>query len=154
MTSEHEWERTTPGAEERVAASQALENALQRVDAFVARFGEVARADACVGPAQTAGGHTVIPIAAVSLQAGMGMGFGAGGDKQQGQGSGGGGGGGGRGAARIIAVVDVSDQGVTVRPVPDMTTILLAFLALLGIGIIATRGRPGGTLLRFLRHQT
>ena len=154
MTSEYEQEPPATRAEAGVTAAHTLETVMQRADAFIGRFSQVARADACVGPVQKVERHTVVPVATVSLQAGMGMGFGGGSDKAQGQGSGGGGAGGGRGTARVIAVVDISDEGVNVRPVPDVTTIVLAFLALLGIGIIATRGRPGAGLLRFMRQQS
>ena len=134
-------------------AARAVGNTMQQADAFIARFGEAAKADACVGPAQSVDGHTVVPVASVNLQAGFGMGFGGGSDKAQGQGSGGGGGGGGRGSSRVVAVVDITDQGVSVRPVPDVTSIALALMTLVGVAIIALRGRPPAGLLRFLRRQ-
>ena len=126
------------------AAAMGIADVSDRMSGLIERFAGVARADACVGPVQTTNGHTVIPIATVGLQAGFGMGFGGGGGGEgntQGQGSGGGGGGGGRSSARTIAVVDVSESGVDVRPVLDMTTIILAVLALLGLGLISRRGR-------------
>jgi uncharacterized spore protein YtfJ len=126
---------------------------MHQIDAFVGRFGEVARAEACIGPVHSANGHSVVPLASVSLQAGFGMGFGGGNAEEQGRGSGGGGGGGGRGTSRVIALVDISEGGVNVRPVPDITTLVLAMLTLLGVAIIATRGRPGAGLLRFVRPQ-
>jgi uncharacterized spore protein YtfJ len=141
------------GSDAGSAAANAVQTTMHEAEAFIARFGEAARADACVGPVQTVGSHTVVPIASVSLQAGFGMGFGGGSDASQGQGSGGGGGGGGRGSSRVIAMVDITDDGVTVRPVPDVTALSLATLALLGVAIFATRGRPPGGLLRFLRKQ-
>jgi hypothetical protein len=110
---------------------------MHQMDSFVGRFGEVARAEACIGPMHSANGHSVVPLASVSLQAGFGMGFG----------------GGGRGTSRVIALVDISEGGVNVRPVPDITTLVLAMLALLGVAIVATRGRPGAGLLRFVRPQ-
>jgi uncharacterized spore protein YtfJ len=114
---------------------------------FVGNFAQAARADACVGPAQTANGHTIVPVASVSVTAGFGLGFGGGTGGEgatQGQGSGGGGGGGGRGASRVIAVIDVSEGGVEVRPVIDMTMLSLGFLAFLGIVWVASRGRGAG----------
>ena len=101
---------------------------MEQVAAFVGHFSQAARAEACVGPDRTANGHTVIPIASVSVQAGFGLGYGSGSRADQGQGCGGG----GRGASRMIALVDVSESGVNVRPVPDVTTISLALMALNG----------------------
>jgi uncharacterized spore protein YtfJ len=142
------------GHEAGTGAARELAASMHQMDSFVGRFGEVARAEACIGPVQSANGHSVVPLASVSLQAGFGMGFGGGGSAEpQGQGSGGGGGGGGRGTSRVIALVDISEGGVNVRPVPDITALTLAMLALLGVAIIATRGRPGAGLLRFVRPQ-
>ena len=135
------------------SAARAVTDAMQQAEAFVARFGDAARADACVGPAQVVGKRTVIPLGSVSLQGGFGMGFGGGSDKQQGQGSGGGGGGGGRGSARVFAVVDINEGGVSVRPIADATSIALAFMALIGLTILTLRGHQPGGLLRVLRRQ-
>jgi uncharacterized spore protein YtfJ len=160
MTSEFQSEATQPAtagssdSDVGATAANAVGSTMHEAEAFIARFSEAARADACVGPAQTVGGHTVVPIASVSLQAGFGMGFGGGSDRSQGQGSGGGGGGGGRGASRVIAVVDITDEGVTVRPVPDATALSLAGIALVGIALFVLRGRPPGGLLRFLRQPS
>ncbi|MGE0057697.1 MAG: hypothetical protein AB7P33_09505 [Dehalococcoidia bacterium] len=134
-------------------AANALSSTMQDAASFVARFSEAAHAEACVGPVQTVGGHTVVPIASVSVQAGFGLGFGGGGDGSQGQGGGGGGGGGGRGAARVIAVVDITEDGANVRPVVDITALTLAGMALGGIALLNLRGRPAGGLLRMLRRQ-
>jgi hypothetical protein len=81
------------------------------------------------------------------------MGFGGGDDPSRGQGSGGGGGGAGRGSSRVIALVDVSEQDVKIRPIPDMTAITLGLFALIGLTVIALRGRPGAGLLRFVRQS-
>jgi uncharacterized spore protein YtfJ len=159
MTSDPEPQATQGGrrqttADEAGTVARELASSMHQMDSFVGRFGEVARAEACIGPMQSANGHSVVPLASVSLQAGFGMGFGGGSNPEaQGQGGGGGGGGGGRGTSRVIALVDISERGVNVRPVPDITTLALAMLALLGIAIIATRGRPGAGLLRFVRPQ-
>ena len=134
-----------PAADPGAQAAAAIASSMGQMTDFVGRFAAVASAAACVGPAHTANGHTVIPVASVSLQAGFGLGFGGGTGGEggpQGQGSGGGGGGGGRGASRPIAVVDVSDAGVSVRPVPDVTSLVLGLLALLGLRLMV--GRVGG----------
>jgi uncharacterized spore protein YtfJ len=158
MASEPERETTQAirpprgGGETGTGSARELASSMHEMDSFIGRFGEAARAEACIGPVQTVNGHSVVPLASVSLQAGFGMGFGGGGDAgAQGQGSGGGGGGGGRSSSRVIALVDISESGVNVRPVPDVTTLALAMIALLGVAIIASRSRPGAGLLRFLR---
>lgn len=128
---------------------------MEQVTAFLGRFEQAARADACLGAPQSAGGHTAIPVASVSLQAGFGMGIGGGGGgdgASQGQGIGGGAGGGGRAASRVVAVLDVSDRGVRVQPVPDVTSLALALFALVGVVFVA-RGRGGRGMLRALRSQ-
>jgi uncharacterized spore protein YtfJ len=133
-------------------AGEAISSTTQQVASFVDHLSKVARADACVGQAHSAGGHTVVPVATVHVRAGFGMGFGGGGGNDQGGnqggGSGGGGGGGGQGGSRVIAVVDVSEDGVEVRPVPDATAIALGAMALVGLLLLTRRGGGGGGLLR------
>jgi uncharacterized spore protein YtfJ len=141
----------TGGKDASATAANAISTSMHEAEALVARFGEAARAEACVGPVQTVGGHTIVPIASVSLLGGFGMGFGGGSDASQAQGSGGGGGGGGRGSSRVIAIVDITDDGVTVRPVPDTTVLALAGIALVGIALLAIRGGPIGGLMRLMR---
>jgi uncharacterized spore protein YtfJ len=126
------------------------------MSSFIGHFSEVARAEAVVGPVQSSRDHTLVPLAAVSLQAGFGMGFGGGTgpDEAKGQGSGGGGGGGGRGSARVIAIADISDGGVRVIPVPDVTSLALALMALAGIGMLTRRGKtPGKQLLGMFKRE-
>lgn len=116
--------------------SDALEfGDLQEMTRAVTRLADVASADAVVGPAQERNGRTVIPLAAVTASYGLGMGFGRGEgsgdeDSSDGSGEGGGGGGGGRGAARPVAVVEVTNDGLRVHQVVDSTRITLASLAL------------------------
>jgi uncharacterized spore protein YtfJ len=138
-----------------LAAADSLKNNFMQIDPLLERFGQAARAEACIGPTLTAGGHATFPVATVSLQAGFGMGFGGGQDEAGGKGSGGGGGGGGGGMAnsRVVAVVDVSEAGVSVRPVPDLTSIALALLAVIGITVLTTRGRGSGGLVQMIRRQ-
>ena len=134
----------TPGSGDAGAqAAAGIASSMGRMTDFVGQFARVASAEACVGPAHTANGHTVMTVASVSLQAGFGLGFGGDvGGAEQGQGSGGGGGG-GRGGSRAIAVVDISDAGVSVRPVPDVTSLALGLLALLGLRLLVGRGGGG-----------
>jgi uncharacterized spore protein YtfJ len=137
-------------------AAAGVAASMEQVTGFVGQFAQAARAEACIGPAHSEKGHTVLPIASVSVQAGFGLGFGGGGGGEgaaQGQGSGGGGGGGGRGASRVVALVDISETGVSVRPVPDVTTLILAMIALAGLALVTRGGRNGigRRLLPFLR---
>ncbi|HXH21685.1 MAG TPA: hypothetical protein VNN10_06620 [Dehalococcoidia bacterium] len=144
--------RTVP-ADYGGEAAAAVARTGREMSSFIGHFSEVARAEAAVGPAQSLGGHTLVPLAAVSVQGGFGMGFGGGGgtdEKQnQGGGSGGGAGGGGRGSARVIAIADVSESGVVVRPVPDVTMLALGLMALIGLRMISGRGARG-RLMRML----
>jgi uncharacterized spore protein YtfJ len=68
-----------------------------------------------------AGDRVVIPAASIEFSGG----FGFGGDTQ----SNGGGGGGGVQAGRPVAVIEVSPDGVRVRPVVDFTKVGLTLLA-------------------------
>ncbi|MCJ7718216.1 MAG: hypothetical protein MUO54_17080 [Anaerolineales bacterium] len=85
-------------------------------------------------------------ITASEVQVGMGFGYGLGSGPQiisnmgdngagvesedTGMGSGGGGGGGASG--RPVAIITISDEGVTVEPIIDATKIALAFFTMLG----------------------
>jgi uncharacterized spore protein YtfJ len=80
------------------------------------------------------GDRTVIPAAAFDLAAGFG--FGGGGDETNG--SGGGGGGGGHSHGRPVAIIEITNDGVRVKPVLDWTRI--------GVTAIGT-GLPFGALL-------
>ena len=92
-------------------------------------------AAACFGDPVEREGHTLIPVARV--QFGYGLGFGGGMDSHvspSGNGSeetagaegGGGGGGGGGGSSTPVAIIDVSDAGVDIKPIEDKTRLGLA----------------------------
>jgi uncharacterized spore protein YtfJ len=136
-------------------AANSIAESGRQMSSLVGRFTDMANASAAVGPAQSVGGHTVVPLATVSAQAGFGLGFGGGGgtddQSNQGGGSGGGGGGGGRGASRVIAVADISESGVQVRPVVDMTALAFGAMALVGLAMLRGRGGSRG-LVRVLRR--
>jgi uncharacterized spore protein YtfJ len=124
-------------------AGGAIADTGREMASFVSHFAGAASAEAAVGPVQSVGGHTLVPLASVSMQGGFGMGFGGGGDsasQHQSGGSGGGAGGGGRGSARVIAIADVSESGVVVRPVPDVTALALGLMALVGLAMLRRRG--------------
>jgi uncharacterized spore protein YtfJ len=74
-------------------------------------------------------GRTLIPVAKVRY--GFGMGMGHGGRPGQ-EGSGEGGGGGGAMTARPVALIEISGNDVTVKPIPDVTR-----LALMGMALVA-----------------
>jgi hypothetical protein len=128
-------------------AGVAIAETGREMASFVSHFASAANAGAAVGPIQTVGGHTLVPLASVSMQGGFGLGFGGGGDSAAEQrrsgGSGGGAGGGGRSSSRVIAVADVSESGVVVRPVPDVTALALGVMALVGLAMLRRRGGGG-----------
>lgn len=72
-------------------------------------------------------------ITAAAIERAGGFGFGAGSDGDDPTSGGGGGGGGGSAQARPVAVIEVTSEGVSVRPVLDFTkigiTALLSFVA-------------------------
>ena len=147
---------TTAG---RPNAGAELAQATQGVSEFVERLARAASAEETVGPVQTVGGRTLVPLATVRVAAGWGIGFGGGGEGAQ-AGRGGGGGGGGMGSARVLAVAEISQDGVRVRPIPDVTTLGLAGLGLIALWTVTRRLAPDGTaeraarrgFLRFLRR--
>lgn len=144
-------------------AGETLARATQGVADIVGRLSQAARAEAAVGPAETVGGRTVVPLASVRVTAGWGLGFGGGGGtdprQNQGGGSGGGAGGGGLGSSRVIALAEISESGVNVRPIPDVTALALGAMALIGLRMISRRGGVAGDrvargrLLRLLRRR-
>ena len=102
--------------------------------------GTVAGMEAFFGPASPdmvfsapqAAGDDIVITAAAWERAG-GFGFGGGGDVDSGEG-GGGGGGGGTSVGRPVAVIRVSENGITVEPVIDLTKLLVtALLSALGV---------------------
>jgi uncharacterized spore protein YtfJ len=80
---------------------------------------------------QQVGDRVVITAAAIERAGGFG--FGAGSDGDDPTSGGGGGGGGGSAQARPVAIIEVTSEGVSVRPVLDFTkigiTALLSFVA-------------------------
>ena len=97
---------------------------------------DAAKPEAVYGKPVTAEGQTIITAAEVTV--GMGFGFATGsgpaaetGDEQDKVGGAGGGGGGGAGS-RPVAVIRISQDGVQVEPVMDMTKIALAFFTTIG----------------------
>lgn len=89
-------------------------------------------ASACFGTPVEKDGHTLIPVARVSF--GYGLGFGGGtsssgdtiGDDPAKEEGGSGGGGGGGGSSTPVAVIDISDRGVSIEPIEDKTRLQMA----------------------------
>ena len=88
-------------------------------DGFAA-FGDFG-AQNVFGTPVAAGGRTVIPCAAFDASGGWGGGSGGGDDGRGGAGSGSGFGFGGRTQGHPVAIVEITDDGVRVRPVFDWT---------------------------------
>jgi uncharacterized spore protein YtfJ len=141
---------------------ETIAKATDRIAEIVGRLSEAAQASAAVGPPQNLGSRTIVPLATVRVSAGWGFGFGGGGGSDEGGGSGGGGGGGGLGSSRIIAIAEVSDDGLKLRPVPDVTTLALGLMALLALAMLGRRRGAGsaiaaraarGRLFGILRHD-
>ncbi len=155
-TSEQPVTRVETPVTEAAQAAASLAASTEQMTGFVSHFAEVARAESCVGPAQSANGHTVVPLATVTVQAAFGMGFGGGSGaqaNQEGSGSGGGGGGGGRGSSRVMAIADISEDGLRIQPVPDVTMLGLAAMALAGVLLLSRRGRGGAGVEKMARGR-
>lgn len=97
---------------------------------------DAAKPEAVFGEPVTAEGQTIITAAEVSVGMGFGFGMGsgpAGETEDEGDQAGGAVGGGGGGAgSRPVAVIRISQEGVQVEPVMDMTKIALAFFTTIG----------------------
>ena len=73
-------------------------------------------------------GRHFITAAAIERGGGFGFGAGAGVDAEEDTGGGGGGGGGGSAQARPVAIIEVTEGAVRVRPVLDYTKVGLTLL--------------------------
>ena len=117
------FEAGTPGGN----ASQATDNALDKVGDLLQQLVASGGANAAFGEPRTVGDRTIIPAAEVMRGFGFGMGSGGGrtpsGERAEG-GSGGGAGGGTR--TRPVAAIVVGPEGVSVEPIVDMTQIWMA----------------------------
>jgi uncharacterized spore protein YtfJ len=124
-----EEEEDSMGALERLGS---VVRDASRGDAVVAALSSAASGQGVVGPVTSVGDRSVIPLIETYFAGGYGGGGGAGeggGGETEDVGSGGGGGGGGVGRSRTVAVVEVTPQGVTVRPVVDATKLALAVIS-------------------------
>lgn len=115
---------------EAVDSQQAIDLIQQTLEDFLA----TADVTSVYGEPVRTGDTVVIPAAETLAVLGFGAGYGSGsGDEDNpGQGSGGGGGGGGRTFSRPVAVIIASPDGVRVKPIYDLTKVVLATLTTLG----------------------
>ncbi len=130
-------------------------DAVNVVNDTMSQFLSAANVDAVYGEPLHEGNTTIIPCAEILSVAGFGVGYGSGGQAQgdqgaqgaQGQqsGSGGGGGGGGRVLSRPVAVVEITPDGVNVKPIVDVTKLAIAGITtwgfMLTLALRMTRGR-------------
>lgn len=105
-----------------------------------------ARAEAIFGQPVVSGDTTVISCSEIAI--GMGMGSGSGPVDENGNPTGGGSGGGGGARGRPVAVIVITNEGVRVEPIFDLTKIVLASLTtgtfvLLWVGRLFLMKRTG-----------
>ncbi len=133
----------------------AIEKDQQQAQLVAQKIFSAAQPGAVFGEPVVQGAYTV--ITASEVKAGGGFGFGRGfgpaaaraAPGEAGQppapetlGGGGGGGGGGWSAGRPVAIVVISPEGVRVRPIVDVTKLLIAAVsAWIGIGAVLARAR-------------
>lgn len=107
---------------EQSEAGSVVEEVAARVETGVDRIFGGLSADTVFG-SERVGDQVVITAAAIERAGGFGFGAGQGTDDDDNSSGGGGGGGGGTGQARPVAVIEVTPDGVSVRPVLDYTKI-------------------------------
>lgn len=108
------------------------DDARMSVEDLVNRVGQMherATVKTVFGDPVTVNGRTIIPVAHVRYAFGVGMGRGKS-EKQEGTGEGGGGGGGV--TVRPVAILEVGEQEIKVKPVPDVTR-----MAMMGMALVA-----------------
>jgi uncharacterized spore protein YtfJ len=129
-----------------ITNENAQANPLDPTEQALSKLVLAARADAVFGEPVVNGDTTVIPCSEVVIGMGMGSGGGPVDDNGNQTGSGSGGGGGAR--SRPVAAIIVTQDGVRVEPIFDLTKIVLASLTtgvfiLLWIGRLSLMGRRG-----------
>ena len=127
-------------------ATRTPETPRQAIEQVMSQLVASSNVNAVFGAPVEREGTVVIPCAEVAL--GMGMGTGSGPVDAQGNSTGGGGGGGGGSHGRPIAAIVITNEGVRVEPIMDMTKIALAGLStgafiLLWLGRLIRADRKG-----------
>lgn len=110
------------GESEEVLTGSVVEGVSGKVEAGLDHIFGGLSADSVFGTEEV-GDRVVITAAAIERAGGFGFGAGEGTDESGTPSGGGGGGGGGTGQARPVAVIEVTSDGVSVRPVLDYTKI-------------------------------
>jgi len=141
------WARRTSEQGEVVDEGSATEGVGRQVASRIGVISgaeQVARAleraasgEGAVGPATTVGDRAVVPLLETIASGGFGGGAGGG---PEGEG-GGGGGGGGVGRSRAIAVAIVEPDGVKIRPVVDLTGLLVPAASAVAALLVSSAGR-------------
>lgn len=127
------------GAVEKRATAEAgqmvgIVSGVEQVSRALERAGS---GEGAVGPATAVGDRTVIPLIETFASGGFGGGTGGG---VEGDG-GGGGGGGGVGRSRTVAVAIVGPEGVTIRPIIDVTGLALPAVSAIAALLLGRRRR-------------
>jgi uncharacterized spore protein YtfJ len=138
-----------------------MDKTREQAAAMLEKIFAAAQAGAVYGQPVSAEGYTVITAAEVTAGGGFGMGMGLGpGSKPDAKpastvdaappgggqtGGGGGGGGGGGSMGRPVAIIAIGPDGVTIRPVVDITKVALAGLTTWAtmLGLLRARRRMG-----------
>jgi hypothetical protein len=129
------------GVSDQVARRIGVLSGAEQVSRAIER---AASGEGAVGPTTTLGDQAVIPLLETYASGGFGGGAGGG---VQGDG-GGGGGGGGLGRSRTIAVAMVGPDGVKIRPVIDVTGLVLPAAGAVAALLIRGAGRRRRRRLR------
>jgi uncharacterized spore protein YtfJ len=129
-----------------------LDKSLENLSDTLDRLMVAARPGAVFGQPVEAGGYTVITASEVTTGGGFGSGVGVGGPQASGSqgassgpGAGGGSGGGGGSMGRPVAVIAIGPDGVTVKPVFDITK--------LGVVLLTAWGSVALTAVRMARFR-
>jgi uncharacterized spore protein YtfJ len=142
-------------------ATSFIDKAREQAAAMLEKIFAAAQPGAVYGQPVSAEGYTVITAAEVTAGGGFGMGMGLGPGSGSGEtaaptaeappaggrqtGGGGGLGGGGGSMGRPVAIIAVGRDGVTIKPVVDVTKVALAGLTAWAtmLGLLRARRRPG-----------
>ena len=132
--------RNLDGLEEEVMEERlgALVGKAAHPEAMVKALTAAGTGQGAVGPVTKAGDRSVVPLVETLFAGGYGGGGGVAGEAESDLG--GGGGGGGFGRSRTVAVVEVTPDGMRVKPVVDTTAIVLGALSS-AVGLVAVLRR-------------
>ncbi|MDA8216564.1 MAG: spore germination protein GerW family protein [Dehalococcoidales bacterium] len=145
-------EESQARGQEATKSTEGAAESARSISDTLGKLTAVARVEAAFGEPQRMGEYLMIPAAEVMC--GMGFGTGGGeGDGPQGTGKGFGGGGGGGARSRPIATIVMGPEGVSIKPVLDMSKIYLAALFTAGFALVwafrlARAGRDVGKVGR------